>query len=200
MDSVQFPRGTTWLTRNRFKNDQGTLWMTVPVWKKGRGLQRINKVMICHEGDWVRKHVASLKNAYARAPFFEDHIAFLERIFNERFERMVDLSIGVIGYLMEHLGVSARINMLSELNIDAKEPRLSLEICKRLGASVFLAQAGAKKFLDPEAFQRAGIGLEFFNPKSPVYPQLWGNFIPNLSVFDLLFNCGPKAQKIIAKG
>ena len=121
--------------------------------------------MICHEGDWVRKHVASLKNAYARAPFFEDHIAFLERIFNERFERMVDLSIRVIGYLMEHLGVSARVNMLSELNIDAKEPRLSLEICKRLGASVFLAQAGAKKFLDQEAFQRAGIGLEFFNPK-----------------------------------
>lgn len=43
LDEVQFPMGTTWLTRNRFKNDQGTLWMTVPVWKKGLGLQKINE-------------------------------------------------------------------------------------------------------------------------------------------------------------
>ena len=43
LDEVQFPRGTTWLTRNRFKNDQGTLWMTVPVWKKGLGLQKIKE-------------------------------------------------------------------------------------------------------------------------------------------------------------
>ena len=41
MDRVQFPRGTTWLTRNCFKNDQGDLWMTIPVWKKGLGLQKI---------------------------------------------------------------------------------------------------------------------------------------------------------------
>jgi hypothetical protein len=44
LDNVQFPRGTTWITRNRFKNDQGILWMTVPVWKKGLGLQKINDV------------------------------------------------------------------------------------------------------------------------------------------------------------
>jgi len=43
LDEVQFPRGTTWLTKNRFKNDQGTLWMTVPVWKKGLGLQKISE-------------------------------------------------------------------------------------------------------------------------------------------------------------
>ncbi|MBT8369996.1 MAG: WbqC family protein, partial [Deltaproteobacteria bacterium] len=49
LDNVQFPRGTTWITRNRFKNDQGTLWMTIPVWKKGLGLQSIDDVRICHE-------------------------------------------------------------------------------------------------------------------------------------------------------
>jgi hypothetical protein len=200
MDSVQFPRGTTWLTRNRFKNDQGTLWMTVPVWKKGLGLQRINEVRICHEGRWARKHLSSLKTAYTKAPFFEDHLIFLERIFTEEFERLVDLNITIIGYLMAQLGISVRICLLSELDIDAREPHLSLEVCKRLRASRFLAQASAKKYLDKEAFQGAGIGLQFFNPRPPVYPQLWGGFVPNLSAFDLLFNCGPKGQKIIARG
>ncbi|MBU0988102.1 MAG: WbqC family protein, partial [Proteobacteria bacterium] len=46
LDQVQFPRKTTWISRNRFKNDQGTLWMTVPVHKKGLGLQNINAVRI----------------------------------------------------------------------------------------------------------------------------------------------------------
>ena len=78
MDAVQFPRGTTWMTRNRFKNDQGTLWLTVPVWKKGLGLQRIDEVRICYEFPWQRKHLASLKTAYGKAPFFEDHLPFLE--------------------------------------------------------------------------------------------------------------------------
>ena len=43
LDGVQFPRRTTWISRNRFKDSQGTLWMTVPVWKKGLGLQKINR-------------------------------------------------------------------------------------------------------------------------------------------------------------
>ncbi|MCP4666272.1 MAG: WbqC family protein [Deltaproteobacteria bacterium] len=40
----------------------------------------------------------------------------------------------------------------------------------------------------------------YFAPRPPVYPQLWGRFIPNLSVFDLLFNCGPKGSSIINAG
>ena len=78
LDSVQFPRGTTWITRNRFKNDQGTLWMTIPVWKKGLGLQNIDEVRICREGSWPRKYPASLKQAYAHAPYLHEHLQFIE--------------------------------------------------------------------------------------------------------------------------
>jgi len=38
------------VTRNRFKNDLGTLWMTIPVWKKGLGLQNIDEVRIFDAG------------------------------------------------------------------------------------------------------------------------------------------------------
>ena len=199
MDSVQFPRGTTWSTRNRFKNDQGTLWMTIPVWKKGLGLQKINEVRICHEGRWAKKHLESLRTAYAKAPFFEDHLPFLESVFNGIPERLVDLNLDIIKHIMKHLEIPAKILLLSELGIDAKEPRLSVKLCGKLGASYFLAQSSAKKYLNEAAFQEAGVELEFFNLRPPVYPQLWGTFVPNLSAFDLLFNCGPKAQNILKK-
>jgi len=199
LDSVQFPRGTTWLTRNRFKNDQGTLWMTVPVRKKGLGLQKINEMTICREGRWARKHLESLKTAYLKAPFFEDHLAFMESVFIEIPEKLIDLNLKVMSHLMAHLGITTEVQLLSELNVESKEPELSVEVCRKLGASHFLAQRGARKYLDKAAFQEAGIELQFFNPRPPVYPQLWGAFVPNLSAFDLLFNCGPKAQNILKK-
>lgn len=199
MDRVQFPRGATWLTRNRFKNDQGVLWLTIPVWKKGLGLQRIDQVRICNEGRWSAKHLASLKSAYRNAPFFEDHEAFVARLFSQQFERLVDFNLSVIQYMMAHLRIPARLVLLSDLDIDAHEPRLSVDICRELGATQFLAQAGAGKHLDPDRFEKAGIPLGFFTPRPPVYPQLWGRFIPNLSAFDLLFNCGPKAHDVLLK-
>jgi len=199
LDEVQFPRGTTWLTRNRFKNDQGYLWMTIPVWKKGLGLQKINDVRICHEVRWAKKHLTSLKSAYGRAPFFMDHLNFFEEIFTREHERLIDFNLKIIRYLMRHLHVDTKIILLSELGIKAKGNRLLTEICNRVGgASHFMAQNAARKYLDVDLFQKAGIQLKFFRPPSPVYPQLWGDFIPNLSAFDLLFNCGPKCRDILA--
>jgi hypothetical protein len=197
LDEVQFPRGTTWLTRNRFKHDQGTLWLTVPVWKKGLGLQSINHVRICHEGHWARKHLESLKSAYAHAPYFLEHLDFLEQVFSGDFERLVDLNIAVIRHLMRHLQIETKTLLLSELGVEGQGARRLIELCKKLGARNYLAQAPAKKYLDAALFQEAGIQLQFFTPPSPVYPQLWGDFVPNLSAFDLLFNCGPKAHDIM---
>lgn len=200
LDEVQFPLGTTWLSRNRFKNDQGTLWMTVPVWKKGLGLQRINEVKICHEGRWAKKHLESLKSAYGKAPYFRDHLEFVDEIFSSRFKKLVDLNLEIIRYLMGQLRIDTKLVLLSELGIEARGDELLIEICKKLGASHFLALHAANKYLNKGLFQEAGMELKYFKLPSLVYPQLWGSFIPNLSTFDLLFNCGPRACDILIEG
>jgi hypothetical protein len=197
LDTVQFPRGTTWTTRNRFKNDQGTLWLTVPVWKKGLGLQRIDQVGICHEFPWVAKHLASLKAAYARAPYLADHMPFIEKTYQARFGKLLDLNLTIMRYLFRQLGIYGEIKLLSKLGIQATGNQLLVEICKCLGASTYLTQQAAEKYLDGALFQREDIELKFFKPPVCVYPQLWGRFTPNLSIFDLLFNCGPKAHDIL---
>jgi hypothetical protein len=200
LDQVQFPLGTTWLSRNRFKNDQGTLWMTVPVWKKGLGLQRIDEVKICHEGRWAKKHLESLKSAYGKAPYFRDHLEFVEEMFSLSVERLLDLNMEIIRYLMGQLHMETKLVLLSELSIEARGDQMLLEICKKLGASHFLAQHATKKYLNEGLFREAGIKLKYFKPPSFIYPQLWGSFISNLSTFDILFNCGPKASDILIQG
>jgi hypothetical protein len=200
LDQVQFPRGTTWVTRNRFKHDQGTLWITVPVWKKGLGLQRIDEVRICHEGQWARKHLTSLKTAYLRAPYLEEHVSFLEELFSDQFERILDLDMAVIHHLMNALNIRTKILLLSDLGILTRGTQRLVDMCKRLGASRYLAQSAASKYLNESAFHEAGIEIKYFIPPAPVYPQLWGNFVGHLSAFDLVFNCGPKSHDILMNG
>jgi len=197
LDSVQFPLRTTWISRNRFKNDQGTLWITIPVWKRGLGLQKINQVRICYEGNWRKKHLPSLKTSYANAPYFREHLDVVEDMFSARFERLVDLNLMIIQYLKKHLRIDTPLILESDLGISAKGNKLLIEICRKVQASNYLAQAATKKYLDAGLFADAGIELDFFRPPSPVYPQLWGDFIPDLSAFDLLFNCGPKSHEIL---
>jgi hypothetical protein len=200
LDDVQFPQGTTWISRNRFKSHQGALWITVPVWKKGMGLQRISEVRICHEGRWAKKHLESLKTAYKKAPFLSDHLEFLEEMFSEKNERLMDLNLAVIRYLMRALAIRTKLVLLSDLNVLSTGSRRLVDLCTKLGASHFVAQAPAKKFLDEKSFQDAGIEITYVNPPAPIYPQLWGDFIANLSVFDLILNCGPKAHEILVAG
>jgi len=197
LDDVQFPQRTTWITRNRFKNDQGTLWITIPVWRKGLGLQKIKEVSICPEGNWRKKHLASLKTSYANAPYLKEHLDFISEIFAEKFDKLIDLNMDIIQYLKKHLMIDTPLVLQSSLSIKGKGNELLIEICRKMGSSDYLAQRCAEKHLDHELFSRAGIKLHFLTPLTPIYPQLWGEFIHNLSALDLLFNCGPKSHEIL---
>ena len=199
LDDVQFPQGTTWISRNRFKSHQGALWVTVPVWKKGKGLQKISEVRICHEGRWAKKHLESLKTAYKKAPYLPEHLEFLEEMFSGKKETLLELNLAVIHYLMRALAIKTRWVLLSETNVSSTGNRRLVDLCTKLGASQFVAQAPAKKFLDEKSFQDAGIEITYVNPPTPIYPQLWGDFIANLSAFDLVLNCNPKSRNILIR-
>lgn len=197
LDNVQFPRGSTWITRNRFKNDQGSMYITIPVWKKGLGLQNINQVRICNEGKWSAKHLKSLETAYANAPYLQEHIGVFEEIFSQKIEKIVDLNLKLIKHILHYLEIDTKIILLSNLGIKSKGTQLLVDICNKIGANRFLAQSSSKKYLDTNLFKKENISVEFIRPPLPVYPQLWGNFFSNLSIFDLLLNCGPKSRDIL---
>lgn len=101
LDDVQFPRKTTWISRNRIKNDQGTLWMTIPVYKKGLGLQQISRVRICHDGNWKKKHLNSFFHAYAQAPFLPEHVSFLKQIFSLPGDLLLDFNMKIVNYILD---------------------------------------------------------------------------------------------------
>jgi hypothetical protein len=197
LDEVQFPQGSTWITRNRFKNDQGTLWLSIPVKKKGLGLQKISDVKVCHEGRWQKKHLASLQKAYLHAPYRDEHMGIFEDVLSYDHGSILEVNLEFIGYALKELGCTTQAVRMSELGIQGKGTGLIVDICRSLGASCYLTQDSSRKWLDGALFHQAGIEVWSYNPRSPVYPQLWGPFIPHLSIFDLLFTCGPKSRSFL---
>jgi hypothetical protein len=197
LDTVQFPRGTTWVTRNRFKNDQGALWLTVAVRKKGLGLQKISDVQVCRDERWRRKHLASLRQAYRDAPYLEEHLGIFERLFLSGPDSLCEMNVEFITHVLAELGCATRVVRLSETGVAASGTRLLVDLCRVLGADRFLVQDSARKWLDARLFEEAAIGISSVNSCAPVYPQHWGAFIQNTSVFDLLFTCGPRARQYL---
>ena len=197
LDQVQFPRRTTWITRNRFKNDQGALWMTIPVLKKGLGFQKISAVRISYAENWPQKFQRSFAHAYARAPFLLDYVGAVNKVLLARPELLLELNLEILQALMRYLEIDTRVVRMSELGVSGTGTPLILDIAQALGADRFLVQSSARAYYDPAVFEQAGIELISFSKPRYVYPQLWGDFIENLSVLDMLFNCGPRAREII---
>jgi hypothetical protein len=198
LDNVQLPLGSSWMSRNRIKTQHGQLWISVPVLRKGRGLQNIDQVEIFNERDWGKKHCQRLAYAYHHAPYFPDHRQFFEEVFQASWTHLVKLNIKILDYLRDVLEIKAAFQLNSQLGTRAGGTGLLVEICQKVGAQVYLSSAPGKKFLDQKMFSNAGVELRYFKYRPPAYPQLWGAFLPNLSTVDLLFNCGPKSREIIA--
>lgn len=197
LDDVQFPRGRGWVNRNRLKNEQGTLWLTVPVWKKGRGLQTIREVEICDETDWRKKHLRSVRQSYAHAPYTEEYFPGIETIYQKKYNLLLNLNLELIRFLWDALSLKTELLIQSHLGIKKKGTDLIIAICQHLGANSYLTFPVVEKYLKTDRMKEGGIRTTFASFHPPVYPQMWGEFIYNLSTLDLLLNCGPKSKEII---
>jgi len=67
---------------------------------------------------------------------------------------------------------------------------LILYLCNAIGATTYLAGTGGKSYLEDEKFENAGITPVFSSFSQQCYPQLFGEFVGNLAVVDVLMNCG----------
>jgi len=198
LDDVQFPRGRSWLNRNRLKNEDGELWLTVPVWKKGRGLQMIRQVEIYHERGWWKKHLRSIQQNYSHATFFGDYFPAIASIYRRHHSLLVEFNLDLISFFWGVMQIETRLVRQSELGVVGRGTDLLIKICEKVGARNLLIFPMVEKHIAQDAMQEHGIELVFANFRPLVYPQLWGDFIYNLSTLDLLLNCGPKSRGIVA--
>ncbi len=195
-DDVQY-NTHGWRNRNRIKTKQGPLWLTVPVRHSGLSKPRILDVQIDTTTNWAKKHVASVRQAYAAAPFLTQYAPALEEILLQPWERLVDVDIAVAGLIAEWLGLQRPIERSSQLGIEGGQSQRLVNICRHFGATTYLSGNAASDYLDVPLFEQNGIAVQWQDFAHPVYPQLHGEFVPYLSAIDLVLNCGEAARGVL---
>ena len=198
-DDVQFDKHG-WRNRNRIKTPTGPLWLTVPVRHHGQGQPRINETLIDNASRWQRKHVATLKQYYAKAPYAARYLPELEELVNRPWTHLVELDIALSGLIAGWLQLPVPAIRTSTLGIGGVQSQRLIDICKHFGANRYLSGDAASAYLDVPLFASHGIEVVWQNYHHPVYPQQYGTFEPYLSAIDLLLNCGDTSARILKGG
>jgi len=195
LDDVQF-RKKGWQNRNRIRINDGTTLLSIPV--HTHSYPKINEVTIDNEKNWSIRHKKSILYNYARAPYFGEIKDFIESIFEKKFQYLVDLNTEIIKFIMNELEIKSKIVFSSDLEISKKGSDRVLDICKAVDADHYITGTfWAESNLRVEEFKKSNIDVEFQKFQHPIYKQIHGEFIPEMSIIDLLFNEGRKEAKKI---
>lgn len=187
-DDAQFTKND-WRNRNQIKTPTGLIWLSVPV---GININRRIRDVLISDINWQEKHWKSLVLNYSRSKHFPDVAAWLEPIYlGERHLSLSTLNRKLIESICKFLGISTVIRNSWDYDLcDGKSERL-IYLCQQAGAQVYLSGPAAKSYLDEKLFDDAGIKVQWFNYLDyPSYPQMWGEFVHNVSILDLLLTCG----------
>lgn len=196
-DDMQFTKND-WRNRNKIKTSTGVSWLTVPVLTKGKSLQKINETII-NGTKWQRKHWNTLIMNYSKSCFFEEISHWLRPLFLENSYSFISvLNRTFIEAICIYLKIKTKISISSDYELIGDKTVRITNLCKQSFAEEYVSGSAAKNYIDTHVFDSSGIKLSWFNYNNyKTYPQLWGEFIHEVSILDLLFNCGPETSKYL---
>lgn len=198
LDTVQYAKRQIG-NRNVIKTNSGLQTLTVPVLTKGRFPQLYQDTKINNCPNWRRKHLRTLEIWYRKAKHFKEVFERIESIYYEReWDSLCDFNICLLEWIRAVLGIRTELVASSSLKARGLAAQRIINITKELGGTTYLSGFGGRKYQKASDFEKEDIRLEYYDFMQPEYPQVWGDFVPNCSVIDLLFNCGKEgSQKVL---
>ena len=195
-DQVQYlPKD--WMNRNKIRTKSGSIWLTVPVLRKGYRDLKTSEIEINNSIDWQKKHLRSISLNYKKSPYFENYIPFFEDVYSRKWKFLGELNEYMLKWFLDELGIKVNFLNANDFKFQGEKSSLILNMCKELNASTYIFGMLGKDYADVQEFEKNDIGLIFQNYNHPKYSQLYREFISHMSVIDLLFNHGPKSLEII---
>lgn len=197
LDNVQFQKNGL-QNRNKIRKPQGWQWLTVPVLHSFG--QMISEVRLETRVPWSRKHWNTLLMNYSKAPFFDQYSDSLKALLlDQPHDRLCALNMTLVRWAMERLDCHTPIVPASSLDIPGTQTEMLINICRATQADAYLSGPGGRRYMDLAAFEAAGIAVMWQEFTSPVYVQPFAGseFVPDLSVVDALFCCGPRTADYV---
>ncbi len=201
-DHIQFVK-KSWQHRNRIKTSNGVVLLTIPIKKSSRNTVICDILISYDNKNQLENHWRTISLTYKNAPYFDNYKDIFHQIYSQKYKFIKDLNVKIIKTTCEILDIKTKFIFSSKLNLrdeNMGKTEKIVNLCKKMGITFLYDAKGAQEFIDTSLFHEENISIAFQNYEHPVYSQLFGEFVPYMSVIDLLFNEGPKSLNIIRKG
>ena len=136
LDDAQFSKGG-FFNRVQVKTERGTPWLTVPLAENKLGQSLSETQSASH--DWRRKHLATLRQAYARAPYLEEMMDLVESVFDQDINSLARLSAASMGSLADFFEITpAEMQWSSRMDVEGTGSNRVLALCQEAGAERYI--------------------------------------------------------------
>ncbi|MBG30775.1 MAG: hypothetical protein CMI31_12350 [Opitutae bacterium] len=207
-DHVQVTTGKGWHSRVKINLSGKPTWLTIPIYKSGKSGQSYAEIKMQPRGQFLRKHLGTIRQAYSKAPHFDSIFNLLEELYDYSTENLCEFNMHAIKQISCRLGLSSSFQKTSNLlvtnpNIGSLSGnKLVLEIAINSKAETYVSGTGCLDFIKPSSFNSHGIDFVFQDFAGTEYQQLASDeFLPGLSVIDALMNLGWEGvSSLLGKG
>lgn len=194
LDKVQYSGGS-WSNRVKVINQMKPSWITCPISHTGE-YQYLNDVRIDEKQQWKKKFKTILDINYSKSDYFLDNFEFICKMIDVNEIFLSIYNIKNIKKICKLLDIETEFYLQSDMTTAKKATGLIIEITKQVGGTAYLCGAGSANYQGEDVFSESHITLIHQNFVHPIYPQMHsGNFIPGLSIIDVLLNCGIEGTK-----
>lgn len=190
LDDAAFSKGSV-INRVRILENAKPVWLTIPA---NPALGTAIRSVVPGQADWPQRHLSRLRNAYCRAPAFDEVWPDLTRLYSSlEHDALGGVNRRLIEEICSLIGIASNFQSASDVanpNGLVAEDRLIALIQTIPGASGYLSGSGGRKYQDEGKFTASGLTLDYSDYNPQPYPQTAPGFVPGLSVLDAAFNVG----------
>lgn len=197
-DDVNYIKGG-WINRNRILVNGKPAYIIIPLRRASQN-KLINELDICDDPLAKRKIMGTLHSSYSKAPYWSEIKPILEEIMECCSGNLAQFLEYQIKIIAQYLGIQTEFFISSQIEKDhqKKGEEKIIEICEVIGADAYINPIGGQALYSPEHFDQAGLQLQFLKCNDVIYRQYSQEFVPNLSIVDvLMFNNAEQVQKML---
>jgi hypothetical protein len=187
-DNIQYTK-KGWINRNRFLQNGTDALFTLPL-KKGSDFLDVRERGFSDAFD-RRKMLRQFSTAYSKAPYYDEAMPLITGIVEYGNTNLFGYILNSVNALCRHLDIKAEIVISSNVSIDhgLKAENKVMAICKSLQAETYINAIGGQSLYSKDWFAAQDVDLKFIKSGSIEYRQFGGEFVPWLSILDvLMFN------------
>ena len=198
-DNIQYTK-KGFINRNRILSNGKDRVISLPLKHASDYLNVVDRELSASWEKDKNKLLNTNKTSYSKSPYFEESYNLISKCLNNPEVNLFRFIYDSIILINEYLDIKTKIIISSTIDIDhtLKSQNKVLAICKERNATQYINSIGGVKLYDKETFKQNEIELNFIKSNLIQYKQFNNEFIPWLSIIDvLMFNSKEQINKYL---